>query len=116
MVDYNKAKSLTTEASTLSQKILDARLALTRLRQSHPHPRLTVPKAEEQLDAQVMEMQEYDEKVSEVNERVASVKETVKEGSKEVERLRLRRAEVDKEVGSMEGGMDDGRVVGLYDW
>lgn len=116
VADYNKAKALTTEATTLSQQILDARLALTRLRQTHPPPRLTVATASAHLESQVMQMQEFDEKVQDVNDRVSSVKEKVKEGAKEVERLRMKRAEVEKGVKTGEVEVEDGRVVGLYDW
>ncbi|KIM91719.1 hypothetical protein PILCRDRAFT_828 [Piloderma croceum F 1598] len=114
--DCNRAKALTTEATTLSQQILDARLALTRLRQAHPHPRLTVATASAHLESQVMQMQEFDEKVQGVNDRVASVKEKVKESAREVERLRVKRAEVEKGVKTGEVEVEDGRVVGLYDW
>lgn len=116
-LDYNRAKALTTEAVNLSQQILDARLAISRLRQAHPHPRLTVASANAQLDSQVAQMVEFDEKVQDVNERVASVKEKVKESAREVERLRVERAEVERlraEAGEAE--VEDGRVVGLYDW
>jgi|SRR5882762_3740427 chromosome segregation ATPase len=116
VTDYNRAKSLTTEATTLAQQILDARLALTRLRQAHPHPRLTVATASAHLEAQVIQMQEFDEKVQDVNDRVASVKEKVKEGAREVERLRVKRAEVEKGVKTAEVEVEDGRVIGLYDW
>jgi len=63
-----------------------------------------------------MQMQEFDEKVQDVNDRVASVKEKVKEGAKEVERLRMKRAEVEKGMKTGEVEVEDGRVVGLYDW
>jgi len=116
LANYNKAKPLISEAAALSQQILDARLALTRLRQAHPHPRLTVATATAHLESQVMQMQEFDEKVQDVNERVASVKEKVKEGAREVERLRVKRAEVEKDVKTAEVEVEDGRVVGLYDW
>lgn len=62
-------------------------------------------------------MVEFDEKVQDVNDRVASVKEMVKESAREVERLRVERAEVERsraEAGEAE--VEDGRVVGLYDW
>lgn len=114
--DCNRAKALTAEATTLSQQILDARLALTRLRQAHPHPRLTVATASAHLESQVMQMQEFDEKVQDVNDCVASVKEKVKESAREVERLRVKRAEVENGVKTGEVEVEDGRVVGLYDW
>ncbi|KAF7970936.1 hypothetical protein HWV62_22584 [Athelia sp. TMB] len=114
--DYHKAKALTSEASALSQQILDARLALSRLRQAHPPPRLTISAAMEHLDTQIAQMQEYDEKLQEVSNSVASVKDTVKEGAKEVERLRMKRAEVEKDVKKGDVEVDDGVAVALYDW
>jgi len=114
--DYNRAKSLTTEANFLSQQILDARLALTRIRQAYPHPRLTIASATAHLESQVREMQEFDEKAQEVNVRVAIVKEKVKQSAREVERLRVERAEAEKVVKTGELEVEDGRVVGLYDW
>lgn len=51
-----------------------------------------------------------------MNEKVARVKEEVKEGAREVERLRVLRGEVEKAVDIREGGEEDARVGGLYDW
>ncbi|KAI0832055.1 hypothetical protein BC628DRAFT_1530004 [Trametes gibbosa] len=114
--DYNRARALTQEASTLESKILDARLTLTRLRQAHPHPRLTIPAANAQLDAQVTEMQELDDELQQTNARVDDVKERVKAGAREVERLRVERADLEKKVKAGQDEVQDGRVVGLYDW
>ncbi|KAI9060911.1 hypothetical protein FKP32DRAFT_994131 [Trametes sanguinea] len=114
--DYTKARALTQEAAALASKILDARLTLTRLRQAHPHPRLTIPAANAQLDAQVAEMQELDDELQAVNERVEHVKERVKAGAREVERLRVERADLEKTVKTGQDEVQDGRVVGLYDW
>ena len=90
--DFVKAKTLTDEAVSLARKILDTRLALTRLRQAHPHPRLTVPSAEAQLDAQVAEMQSLEDQLQVLNEDIDGVKEKVKTGARDVERLRVHRA------------------------
>ncbi|KAI0794190.1 hypothetical protein C8Q74DRAFT_1247200 [Fomes fomentarius] len=114
--DYNKARALTQEAATLANKILDARLTLTRLRQAHPHPRLTIPAANAQLDEQIIEMQQLDDELQQVNEQVDSVKERVKAGAVEVERLRVERAELERQVNAGQKEVQDGRVVGLYDW
>ncbi|CDO73345.1 hypothetical protein BN946_scf185008.g108 [Trametes cinnabarina] len=116
LTDYTKAQALTQEAAALANKILDARLALTRLRQAHPHPRLTIPAANARLDAQVSEMQELDDELQAVNERVEDVKERVKAGAREVERLRVERADLEKTVKAGQDEIQDGRVVGLYDW
>lgn len=114
--DYNKAKALTTEASDLARKILDARLQLTRLRQAHPHPRLTVASANAQLDAQVEEMQKLDDELQGLNATIDEVKDRVKEGARDVERLRIERADAEKLVRAGEADVQDGRVRGLYDW
>ncbi|KAH9940819.1 uncharacterized protein BXZ73DRAFT_42544 [Epithele typhae] len=114
--DLNKARALAQEATALTSKILDARLALTRLRQAHPHPRLTIPAANAQLDAQVEEMQALDDELQRVNGEVDAVKERVKHGARDVERLRVERAELEKTVSAGQREVQDGRVVGLYDW
>ncbi|KAI0640798.1 hypothetical protein C8Q79DRAFT_995022 [Trametes meyenii] len=114
--DYARARALTQEAAALASKILDARLTLTRLRQAHPHPRLTIPAANAQLDAQVEEMQELDDELQSVNGRVDEVKDRVKAGAREVERLRVERADLEKTVKAGKEEIQDGRVVGLYDW
>ncbi|THH14574.1 hypothetical protein EW146_g5770 [Bondarzewia mesenterica] len=111
--DYNRAKSLTNEAVTLAQSIIDARLAITRLRQTHPQPRLTIPTAEEHLGKQIIEMQELDEKLQEVSDKVAMVKESIKKRSKEVERLMIERAEINKEIKARGYGADDRRAASL---
>ncbi|KAJ8489345.1 hypothetical protein ONZ51_g2994 [Trametes cubensis] len=113
---YSDARSLTQEAAALARQILDARLTLTRLRQAHPHPRLTIPAANAQLDAQVAEMQELDDELQNVTARVEEVKERVMAGSREVERLRVERADLEKTVKAGQDEVQDGRVVGLYDW
>jgi len=115
--DYKKAQALTLQASTLSQRILDARLSLTRLRQAHPHPRLTITTANQQLDDQVEEMQTLDIELADVNEKIAAVRDRIKVGTGEVEKLRVVRAEMEKavEIGAGER-VEDERVVGLYDW
>ncbi|KAI0732202.1 hypothetical protein C8Q72DRAFT_819590 [Fomitopsis betulina] len=114
--DYNKAKALTSEASDLARKILDARLQLTRLRQAHPHPRLTVTSANAQLDAQVEEMQKLDDELQGLTATIDEVKDKVKKGARDVERLRIERADTEKLVRAGEADVQDGRVRGLYDW
>ncbi|KAI0761106.1 hypothetical protein BC629DRAFT_1546313 [Irpex lacteus] len=114
--DYIKAKSLTDESVELAQKILDARLKLNRLRQAYPQPRLTIPTALAKLDSQVEEMQQLQDKLQMLDERVDEVKEHVKEGAREVERLRVDRAEVDKLVKQSRSEIEDGRVLELCDW
>ncbi|KAI0346362.1 hypothetical protein BDW22DRAFT_1352418 [Trametopsis cervina] len=114
--DYIKAKGLSEESVHLTRKILDARLKLTRLRQAYPQPRLTIPVALAQLDAQVEEMQQLQDTLQDLNQRVDRVKEEVKVGAREVERLRVERGEVDKLVKQTKSEVEDGRVLELCDW
>lgn len=114
--DYEKAKTVIGEISSLSQQILDARLALTRSKQRHPEPRLTVPSASSQLDSQVMKMQESADQLQGVNAKVSGVKEDIKAKSKKLEALRSQRAEVEKIRSSKVEEVEDPRYAGLYDW
>ncbi|GBE86661.1 hypothetical protein SCP_0905410 [Sparassis crispa] len=114
--DYNKAKLLTDEAFSLASQILDARLTLTRLRSAHPLPRLTIPAANAQLDVQVIEMQKLDDALQGVNENIERVKEAVKDGAREFERLRVERADMEKLVQAEKDEGEDETVIGLYDW
>ncbi|KIP06335.1 hypothetical protein PHLGIDRAFT_107068 [Phlebiopsis gigantea 11061_1 CR5-6] len=114
--DYTRAKALTDESIDLARKILDSRLKLTRLRQAYPQPRLTVPSAEAQLDAQVEEMQNLEDRLQTLNEEVDGIKEKVKVGAREVERLRVERGDVEKLVKQGKNDDEDARVAQLYDW
>ncbi|KDQ61703.1 hypothetical protein JAAARDRAFT_172079 [Jaapia argillacea MUCL 33604] len=115
--DYQKAQALTSQAHTLSQRILDARLSLSRLRASHPPTaRLTIPAAESQLDEQTAQMAILDEELQEVNRKVEAVKERVREEGRRSDQLKGERAEVERAVKEQGGGVEDDRVVGLYDW
>ncbi|KAG6853298.1 hypothetical protein C0991_005353 [Blastosporella zonata] len=111
-----KIKDDAAKASLLAQQILDARLALTRLRKTHPHPRLTVPLADQKLVDQVEEMQALNDELEAVNAEVQDVKEQVKHGVLHVEALRVERAEVDKAVKIARVEEDDARLVPLYSW
>jgi hypothetical protein len=114
--DYLKAKGLADEAVALAQSILDARLTITRLRQAHPSPRLTIPVAEEQLSSQVVDMQMLEDESQRVNEKIARVKGAIKEGTVEIDRLRSEKAELEKKVATHKVEADDGRAVDLCDW
>lgn len=116
MIDLQKARKLTNEATSLAQQILDARLQLKRLRQTHPHPRLTIQSANAQLDNQVEEMQQLDERLQQRNDMIEKVKAAVKDGARDIERLRLERGEVEKQAKATKNEAADGRVVSLYDW
>ena len=115
-VDYLKAKGLAAEAVSLAQSVLDARLAITRLRQAHPSPRLTIPAAEEQLSSQVVDMQMLEDESQRVNEKIARVKDAIKEGTVGMDRLRSEKAELEKKVATHKVEADDGRAVDLCDW
>ncbi|KAF9458227.1 hypothetical protein BDZ94DRAFT_1271137 [Collybia nuda] len=114
--DYRKVKEATEKATILAQKIIDARLALTRLRKLHPHPRLTVPLADQKLIDQVTEMQTLSDEVQSVNKEIQSVKNSLKASSLEVETLRSERAEAEKAVKASRIDEDDARLIPLYDW
>lgn len=114
--DYEKAKAVIAEISSLSQQILDARLALTRSKQRHPEPRLTVSSASTQLDSQIIKMQESADELQRVNAKVAAVKEDIKTKSRRLEALRSQRAELEKLRSSKVDEVEDPRYAGLYDW
>lgn len=104
------------EISSLSQQILDARLALTRSRQRHPEPRLTVSSASAQLDSQIIKMQEAADESQGVNANVAAVREDIKTKSRRLEAVRSQRAELEKIRSSKVEEVEDPRYAGLYDW
>ncbi|ESK94654.1 hypothetical protein Moror_14290 [Moniliophthora roreri MCA 2997] len=114
--DYEKVKTATSKAADLAQKIIDARLALSRLRQLHPYPRLTIQTADQKLADQVTEMQELADQIESVQNQVQTVKHRLKGGALEVESLRVQRAEAEKNVKMARVDEDDGRLVPLYDW
>ncbi|KAE9399547.1 hypothetical protein BT96DRAFT_957222 [Gymnopus androsaceus JB14] len=105
--DYIHVKQATAKATELAQKIIDARLALSRLRQMHPLPRVTVQTANQKLEDQVVEMQTLTDKLEDVQQKAHDAKGKLKAESLEVETLKLQRNErLD----------DDRRFVPLYDW
>ncbi|KAG6830797.1 hypothetical protein H0H92_014646 [Tricholoma furcatifolium] len=114
--EYKKLVALSTTANTLSQKIVDARLALTRLRKTHPHPRLTIPLADQKLVDQVEEMQAFNDELESVNADVHNIKEQVKSGALDLERIRTERADVERAVKAVRVDEDDARIVPLYSW
>ncbi|RXW14976.1 hypothetical protein EST38_g10876 [Candolleomyces aberdarensis] len=114
--DYTKVKQVTERATMLAQKILDARLALMRLRQTNPHPRLTIPMADQKLIDQVEEMQTLSDEVELSKKKTKAVKERVKTGALEIEKLRIQQAESERAVQALQLEEDDNRLVPLYDW
>lgn len=119
--EYNKAQNLTMRASALSQKIIDARLDLIRLRQTHPHPRLTIPLADQKLVDQVAEMQTLNDELEEAQRQMHKVKERIRAGTSEAERLRMERAETEHAVRKIKDraaadAQNERLLVPLYDW
>ncbi|KAF7422195.1 hypothetical protein PC9H_010350 [Pleurotus ostreatus] len=119
--EYDKAQNLTMRASALSQKIIDARLDLIRLRQTHPHPRLTIPLADQKLVDQVAEMQTLNDELEEAQRQMHKVKERIRAGTSEAERLRMERAETEHAVRKIKDraaadAQNERLLVSLYDW
>ncbi|KAJ3721131.1 hypothetical protein EV361DRAFT_790249 [Lentinula raphanica] len=115
--DYVRVKQATAKATDLAQKIIDTRLALSRLRQTHPHPRVTIQTADKKLEDQVMEMQALTDEMQIVEQKVHDMKAKLKAESLEAESLKTQRNEAEKNVKKSENGFnDDRRYVPLYDW
>ncbi|KAH8106541.1 hypothetical protein DFH11DRAFT_1236219 [Phellopilus nigrolimitatus] len=113
---YRSAQSLTEEFGSLTSQILDARLALSRLRTAHPLPRLSVASANATLELQTEQMASLDANLSENVSQVENVKVKVQDAARDVERLRVERAAKEEEVRQTKAEEEDERVVGLYDW
>ncbi|KAJ7087338.1 hypothetical protein B0H15DRAFT_950214 [Mycena belliarum] len=113
--DYIKLKESAAKSAVLKQKIIDARLALTRLRHAHPQPRLTIPGAEQRLADQVTEMQVLADDIDQGAKKLQSVKGSVKSGTQDLESLRAQRGEAEKAVKAARVNEDDSRLVPLYD-
>lgn len=62
-------------------------------------------------------MQALDAELADAHEKIATVRDRIKVGTADVEKLRSVRAEVEKavEIGAGER-VEDGRVTELYDW
>ncbi|KAF5387291.1 hypothetical protein D9757_005807 [Collybiopsis confluens] len=114
--DYVRVKQATTKAAELAQKIIDARLALSRLRQTHPHPRITIQTADKKLEDQVMEMQNLADEKQAVEDKVQEIKGKLKSETLEAEGVKMQRHEIEKTVKISESVEDDRRFVPLYDW
>jgi hypothetical protein len=110
-VDYLKAKGLTAEAVALTQSILDARLAIMRLRGIHPSPPLTIPVAEETLSSQIADMQMLEDDLQSINEKITGVKDNIKERTVTMDGLRSEKAKLEKSVSAHKVEMDDERAA-----
>lgn len=116
LADYQKVKAATERAAALSQKIIQARQALTILRQTHPHPRLTIPLAEEKCAEQDQEMQKVSDEIQADKKKAKSEKEAVKTLTLEVESLQTEADEAEKAAQASQVDEDDSRLVPLYEW
>lgn len=114
--EYRHAESLKEEFAKLTSQILDARLAISRLRTAHPLPRLSVAAANATLESQVEQMADLDTQISTKATQIDQTKEKVQNTAREVERLRIDRAAKEEEVRQTKGEEEDGRIIGLYDW
>ncbi|KAF7301179.1 hypothetical protein MIND_00682400 [Mycena indigotica] len=112
--EHKRLKDAAMKAADLTQKIIDARLALARLRQAHPKPHLTIAGAEQRLTDQVEEMQVLEEEKSDAEREVAGMKRTLKNTTQEVEKLRVDRAETEKAVKASRVDEDDAQLMPLY--
>jgi len=92
-------------------------LTLRRLRQAHPQPRYTIASAEEKLASQVAEMQQAEVDLQQVGQRVTDMKGSVRATVKELDRLRMERAELEKQLGSQSHNIeDDSEDIELHEW
>jgi len=113
---YQRAQTSTQEAATLTQQILDAKLALSRLRAAHPPPRLTLSAAEAIANEQDAKMVTIQEDLERLNEEAEELKNGVKNGVKEVERLKVERAAKEEELKKTQRLEEDARWPALNDW
>jgi len=114
--DYDQTKAAVDKVTNCMQQIIDARLALSRLRQAHPHPRLTTDAALQKLSDQDKEMQDLSDQIEAVRGRVQSSKNELKQENVELETLRAEQAEAEKLAKNANMGKDDPRIASLYDW
>lgn len=114
--DYDQTKAAVDKVTNCMQQIIDARLALSRLRQAHPHPRLTTDAALQKLSDQDKEMQDLSDQIEAVRGRVQSSKNELKQENVELETLRAERAEAEKLAKNANMGKDDPRIASFYDW
>lgn len=87
-----------------------------RLRGIHPSPPLTIPVAEETLSSQIADMQMLEDESQSINEKIARVKDNIKEGTVKIDRLRSEKAELEKRMPAHNDEADDGRAAKLCDW
>ncbi|GJJ14864.1 hypothetical protein Clacol_009132 [Clathrus columnatus] len=113
---YQQASSTTQEAAELTQKILDARLALTRLHAAHPAPRLTLDAAAALADRQQEEMGELDIALNEQKQKAENLKHLIKTRTKELERLKAESSVKEEELKRTQRLEEDNRWPTLNNW
>jgi hypothetical protein len=116
--EMKQLKQKQEEMNRLAAEIVDARLAISRLRARHPHPRLTVAKASSIADEQIMKMQAIEDEMQEIDTKITETREKAKTASRELEKMKVERGELERkydEVKSSEEG-EDARVLELYEW
>jgi molecular chaperone GrpE (heat shock protein) len=111
-----RVKEVTDRGASLAQKIVEARTALMLLRQTHPHPRLTIALADAKLADQVTEMQKLSDEVQSLKQKIKDEKGTMKNAATELENLRSSAAEAKKIAKLAQVEEDDSRILPLYDW
>lgn len=117
LIDYVRVRDTTDRAAVLAQNITKARQALVLLRQTHPHPRLTIALADDKLAEQVAEMQTLSDEVQTLKQRIKVEKGKMKHATAELEVLRSEAAEAQKLATAEQVEVeDDGRILPLYDW
>ncbi|KZS98224.1 hypothetical protein SISNIDRAFT_480992 [Sistotremastrum niveocremeum HHB9708] len=114
---FSALQTSSAQARKLAQEILDAQLALSRLRASYPEPRLSVAAASTKADEQVERMQEMENEVQSMQTKIGEMKEKNKTAMKQLEQLKMERAQAEQELDSLKvEGDEDHRILGLYDW
>ena len=89
--------SRASEASTLLADIDDMELELARIKAAEgSHGVMTTSEAEEFLDAQIVEMQEYDDRTTQTMRQVDQAKKELNEALDQLDRLRVERSTAEK--------------------
>ncbi len=100
----------------LTAQILDAQLALSRLRARHPEPRLTVQQATSIAEAQVTRMQELTDESNALDELKESKKRQIKEAAKALDKERNEKSEAEAELAPLKEEAEDATLSRLYEW
>ncbi|WFD34211.1 hypothetical protein MCUN1_001048 [Malassezia cuniculi] len=94
---WTQLKDKSSEASTLLAEIDDMELELARIKAAEgSHGAMTTAEAEEFLDAQILEMQEYDDKTTQTMRQVDTAKKSLNDALDQIDRLRVERSAAEK--------------------